>query len=364
MGPLKGLKVVEFVGLGPGPFAGMMLADMGAEVIAIERPGSSQNAMLEYDICRRGKIFVELDLKSGDDKQAALKLVSDSDVLIEGARPGVMERLGLGPEECFAVNAALVYGRMTGWGQSGPLSQCAGHDLNYIAISGALFSMGVADSAQPVPLNLIGDYGGGAMFLAFGIVCAVLEARQSHMGQVVDASMVEGSSLLMSLFHSFRAGGQWNDTRGSNFLDGGAHFYSVYETSDGKFVSLAAIEGQFLREFIRLTELDEAWLERHMDRATWPELKAELGKLFKTRTQSEWCGLLEGTDSCFAPVLPFWEAHQHPQNLHRGSFIELSGVVQPAPAPKFSRTKPEINGASTIGGLRYHDRIRPTSGRI
>jgi alpha-methylacyl-CoA racemase len=349
MGPLEGLRVVEIVSIGPGPFAGMLLADMGAEVTAIDRPGPKALGRLKVDINRRGKTMLEIDLKSQAGREQALDLIAEADALIEGARPGVMERLGLGPDDCLARNPRLVYGRMTGWGQDGPLAHAAGHDLNYIALSGALYSIAAGDQPPPVPLNLVGDYGGGAMLLAFGVVCALLEARQSGKGQVVDASMVEGASLLMSVFHSLRASGMWNDNRGRNFLDGGAHFYSTYETSDGEYVSLGAIEPQFAAEFVRLTELDERFLRDHMNPRAWPELHQALKELFLTKTRDEWCALLEGTDACFAPVLPFWRAHEHPHNRERGSFIELDGVIQPGPAPRFSRTPAEISGADVLG---------------
>ena len=348
MGPLAGLKIVEIVGLGPGPFAGMLMADMGADVVAVERPGHKSVLPLAHDIKRRGKKFVAIDLKSEAGRDEALGLIADADALIEGARPGVMERLRLGPEDCWSVNERLVYGRMTGWGQDGPLSHAAGHDLNYIALSGALYSMGQADQPPPVPLNLVGDYGGGAMFLAFGVVSALLEARTSGRGQVVDASMVEGASLMMSLFHSMRADGLWGAARQANMLDGAAHFYGTYKTADKKFISLGAIEPQFAAEYVRLLGLDEKFVERHMDPKAWAELRAELEALFLTRTQAEWCELLEGTDACFAPVLPFWEAHAHPHNKARGSFVEVEGMIQPAPAPKFSRTTPEVKGAKPV----------------
>lgn len=361
MGPLEGIKVVEIIGLGPGPFAGMLFADMGAEVVAIDRPGPKALGELKPDINRRGKTVVTLDLKSKSGRDRVLDLVADADALIEGARPGVMERLGLGPADCFTVNPKLVYGRITGWGQDGPLSRAAGHDLNYIALSGALYSMGASAGPPPVPLNLVGDFGGGAMFLAFGVVCALLEAKNSGRGQVVDASMVEGASLMMSIFHSLRANGLWNDERGRNFLDGGAHFYSVFETKDGKYVSLGAIEGRFARDFIQRVGLDNKWLVNHMNPDAWPELKDELSALFRQKTRDEWCALLEGTDSCFAPVLPFWEAHAHPHNRQRRSFIELEGVIQPGPAPKFSRTNPEVAGARALEGDRKDDDDSPRS---
>jgi alpha-methylacyl-CoA racemase len=340
-GPLAGLKVVEMVGLGPGPFAGMLLADMGAEVVGIDRPGGV-SINLPHDICRRGKRFIELDVKSRAGRAAVLDEILTADVLIEGNRPGVMERLGLGPEECWQANPRLVYGRMTGWGQEGPLALAAGHDLNYIALAGALHPMGEPGAPPPVPMNLVGDYGGGAMFLAFGVMAAVYEAQRSGKGQVVDAAMVDGASLMMSMFHSLRASGWWAEERGANFLDGGAHFYGCYACSDGLFVSVGAIEKPFMKVLIDKAGLPADWLDKHMDRASWPALKAELAALFATRTQAEWCDLLEGTDACFAPVLPFWEAHDHPHALARNAFIRRENVIEPAPAPRFSRTKPDL----------------------
>ncbi len=340
-GPLAGLKVIEMVGLGPGPFAGMLLADMGAEVVAVDRPGGV-SITLSHDINRRGKRVVEVDLKTRAGKAAVLDLVSTADVLIEGNRPGVMERLGLGPEDCWKANPRLVYGRMTGWGQEGPLAHAAGHDLNYIALAGALHPMGDPDTPPPVPLNLVGDYGGGAMFLAFGVMAAVYEAQQSGKGQVVDAAMVDGASLMMSFFHSLRASGWWAEARGDNFLDGGAHFYGCYACSDGKFVSVGAIELPFMTVLVEKANLPREWLDLHMDRGEWPRLKAELAALFATRPQAEWCDLLEGSDACFAPILPFWEAADHPHAKARGAFITRDGVVEPAPAPRFSRTKPPL----------------------
>ncbi|MEM6730149.1 MAG: CaiB/BaiF CoA-transferase family protein [Myxococcota bacterium] len=357
VGPLEGVRIVEIVGIGPGPFAGMLFADMGAEVIGIERPGSSPSA-LPYDVNRRGKRFIELDLKSPEGRDELLRLLESADALIEGSRPGVMERLGLSPEVCWERNSKLVYGRMTGWGQDGPLARAAGHDLNYIALSGALYSMGVEGKPPPVPLNVVGDYGGGAMFLAFGVVCALHEAARSGRGQVVDASMVEGTSLLMSLMHSLRASKLWNEQRGSNFLDGGAHFYGVFKTSDECYVSLGAIEPHFAAEFAKRVGLDAEFLSDHMNPKAWPTLRIKLEELFSTKTRDEWCELLEGTDSCFAPVVPFWEAHVHPHNRARGSFIELDGVVQPGPAPRFSRTKPMVDGARVLD-LLTHERSEP-----
>ncbi|TNE62350.1 MAG: CoA transferase [Alphaproteobacteria bacterium] len=349
MGPLTGIRIIELVGMGPGPFAGMMLADMGADVIAIDRMGAD-GMSLKVDINRRGKRSVKLDLKSDAGKAALLKLAESADALFEGFRPGVMEKLGLGPDEMLAANPKLVYGRMTGWGQTGPLAHTAGHDINYIALAGALHAMGPAGSVPTPPLNLVGDYGGGGMMLAFGLVCAILEARTSGKGQVVDVSMVEGASVLMSLFHSLMASYRWAPGRGINFLDGGAHFYGTYETKDGGFMALGAIEPQFMQVFIDKAGLDKSWLEKHMNPAHWAELKAELAALFKTRTRDEWQALFDGTDACLAPALPFWEAHQHPHNQARGSFVEVDGLMQPAPAPKFSRTEPMVNRGPVKAG--------------
>ena len=343
MGPLAGVKIIELVGIGPGPFAGMMLADMGAEVVAVDRPGGVGEMARPADISRRGKHFVEIDLKSSDGREAFLTHCDGADALIEGFRPGVMEKLGLGPEDVLARHPRLVFGRMTGWGQEGPLAQAAGHDLNYIALAGALHSMGAPDSPPTPPLNLIGDYGGGGMLLAFGVVCAILEARQSGAGQVVDAAMVDGASIMMSLFHSLHATGDWSEQRGANFLDGGAHFYGAYRTKDDNFVSFAAIELKFMKVFVEKAGLGDDWLERHWLREEWHERRRALEEVFASRTLDEWRILLEGTDACFAPALPFWRAHEHPHHQARNAFIEVDGVRQPAPAPRFSRTKPNIN---------------------
>jgi alpha-methylacyl-CoA racemase len=353
MGPLSGYRIVEVVGIGPGPFAGMMFADMGAEVIAVDRPGGG--TMLPVDINRRGKRSIELDLKSESGKNAFLRLCETADALFEGYRPGVMEKLGLGPDDVAAVNPKLVYGRMTGWGQTGPLANTAGHDINYIALSGALHAVGPKDGPPTVPLNLMADYGGGGMMLAFGLVCALLEAQKSGKGQTIDVSMVEGSSALMSLFHSLKASGLWAERRGVNMLDGGAHFYGTFETADGEFVSLGAIEPQFMQVFIEKTGLDATWMQNHMNPAEWPRLKEELTGLFKTKTSAEWQELLGGTDACFTPILPFWEAYTHPQNAARNSFVEIDGLMQPAPTPKFSRTEPEINGGPAKKGADTSD---------
>lgn len=355
-GPLAGIRVIEMVGLGPCPFAAMMLADMGAEVIRIDRkpvPGAaSPFPMLgtKFDVMARGRRSLALDLKQPEAREVMLQLVEQADVLLEGFRPGVMERLGLGPDVCQARNAKLVYGRITGWGQTGPLAKAAGHDINYIALSGMLHAMGRADAPPAPPLNLVGDFGGGAMMLAFGVVCAVLEARTSGQGQVVDAAMVEGSALLGAMIYGFRAFGSWSDQRGANLLDGGAHFYDNYACADGKFISIGAIEPQFYALLLRLCEIHDPAFDAQMDAAQWPQLKLNIAAIFKTKSQQEWCALMEGSEVCFAPVLDMAEAPQHPHNLARGSFLELDGVTQPAPAPRFSRSTPEVSAAPAAPG--------------
>jgi alpha-methylacyl-CoA racemase len=320
----------------------MMFADMGAEVIVVDRPGGTSPVDVPIDINRRGKRSIELDLKSEEGCTVFLKLCETADALFEGYRPGVMEKLGLGPNEVAAINPKLVYGRMTGWGQTGPLAKTAGHDINYISLSGVLHAMGPAGGPPNPPLNLVGDYGGGAMMLAFGMVCAILEAQTSGKGQTVDTSMVEGASALMSMFHSLKASGRWAPKRGVNLLDGGAHFYGTFETADGKYISFGAMEPQFMQVFVEKAGLDSSWMEKHLNPAHWPDLKLKLIEIFKSRPSAEWEQLLDGTDACFAPILPFWEAHKHPHNVARESFIEVDGLTQPAPTPKFSRTKPEV----------------------
>jgi len=345
MGPLAGVRIIELAGIGPGPFCAMMLADMGADVIRVERSAAVRGGDPDVppaDVMLRGRRSIGIDMKSPDGLEAVMKLIESADGLIEGFRPGVTERLGVGPDDCLARNPRLVYGRMTGWGQEGPYAHAAGHDINYIALAGALEPMGRAGEAPVPPLNLVGDFGGGGMYLAFGMVCAILEAHQSGEGQVVDAAMVDGAASLMTFFHGFRAMGIWNDERGTNLLDTGAHFYDVFECSDGEYVSIGSIEPQFyaeLREKLELT--DEKW-DQQMSRSMWPELKAELAAIFKRRTRDEWCELMERSDICFAPVLSMEEAPKHPHNVHRGTFVERNGVVQPGPAPRFSRTEAEI----------------------
>ncbi|MDO8176798.1 MAG: CaiB/BaiF CoA-transferase family protein [Undibacterium sp.] len=348
-GPLAGIRVIEMVGLGPCPFAAMMLADMGAEVIRIDRKALAGAVnpfpMLgtKFDVMARGRRSLALDLKQDQAREVLLQLVEQADVLLEGFRPGVMERLGLGPEVCQARNARLVFGRITGWGQTGPLAQAAGHDINYIALSGMLQAMGRADSPPAPPLNLVGDFGGGAMMLAFGVLCAVLEAKNSGKGQVVDAAMVEGSALLGAMIYGFKAFGSWSDQREANLLDGGAYFYDTYACADGKFISIGPIEPQFYALLLRQCEITDPEFDDQMNMEKWPALGAKMAAIFKTKSQQEWCALMEGTDVCFAPVLDMSEAPQHPHNQARKTFIEIDGVTQPAPAPRFSRSTPEVS---------------------
>ncbi len=340
-GPLVGLKVVEMAGLGPAPFCAMMLADQGADVIRIERPPTGAPAIVsgKFDILTRGRTSVQLDLRQPPAVEIVLDLVAAADVLIEGFRPGVMERMGLGPDTCLARNPRLVYGRMTGWGQHGPLSLAAGHDINYIALSGMLHAIGPADAPPTPPLNLVGDFGGGAMMLAFGVMCAVHEARQSGLGQVVDAAMTDGAALLGAMMYGMKAAGNWSNRRGDNLLDGGAPFYATYACADGKHVAIGPLEPQFYAQLRRLCGLeDDPLLDARDDPARWPELRQRLGDLFRTRSRDEWCALLEGSDACFAPVLDWDEAPAHPHNQARGTFVTIDDVVQPAPAPRFSRT--------------------------
>lgn len=363
-GPLTGIRVIEMVGLGPCPFAAMMLADMGAEVIRIDRkaPAGAANPFpmlgTKYDVMARGRRSLALDLKQAEAKEVVLILLEQADVVLEGFRPGVMERLGLGPEVCLQRNPRLVFGRITGWGQDGPLAQAAGHDLNYIALSGMLQAMGRADTPPAPPLNLVGDFGGGAMMLAFGVLCALLEARQSGRGQVVDAAMVDGSALLGAMIYGFRGFGAWGDKREANMLDGGAHFYDTYTCADGKFVSIGAIEPQFYALLLKLADIHDPTFNAQMDVRQWPELKSRLAAIFATKTRQQWCDLMEGTDVCFAPVLDMAEAPQHPHNRARANFIDVDGVVQPAPAPRFSRTAPEVSRPPARSGEHSEQVLR------
>lgn len=342
MGPLHGIKVVEMAGLAPGPFAAMMLADMGAQVLRVERPGqSAPSGHPTMALLERSRRSIALDLKSPAGARVLRKLLGGADAFIEGFRPGVMERLGFGPEPCLEFNPRLVYGRMTGWGQDGPLAQAAGHDINYIALTGALHSIGRPDGRPSAPLNLVGDFGGGGLYLAFGIVCALLEAGKSGRGQVVDAAMIDGAASLMTYIFAARASGGWSDKRGENQLDGEtAPWYGVYETADARYVTIASAEPAFYAEMLRRTGLSQEAPDQN-DRRGWPALRARLEQIFRQKTRDEWCAIMEGTDVCFAPVLTLSEAATHPHNRARGVFIEVEGVAQPAPAPRFSRTKPD-----------------------
>lgn len=349
MGTLDGIKVVEFAGIGPAPMAAMMMSDMGAEVLRIDRKvASGLGIPMEprFSVLERGRHSLAFDLKKPEATEAVLRLIEQADAIIEGFRPGVMERLGFGPEVCLARNPRLVYGRVTGWGQEGPLAHAAGHDLNYIALTGAAHQIGRRDQPPTPPLNLIGDFGGGALYLALGLVAALYEAKGSGKGQVVDAAMVDGAASLMTSIYGMRAGGLQNDERGANILDSGAHFYDVYETSDGKYVSIASIEPKFYAELLQKTGLEDTELPKQMDRSKWPELKERFEKLMRTKTRDEWCAIMEGSDICFAPVLDMGEAPDYPHNKERETFIEVDGVVQPGPAPRFSRTPSAVQGGS------------------
>jgi alpha-methylacyl-CoA racemase len=352
-GPLSGLKIIEVAGIGPGPFCAMLLADLGADVVKVER---SQNvrggdpANPPADVLQRGRRSVGVDLKNPDGVETVLSMIEVADGLIEGFRPGVMERLGLGPDVALARNPKLVYGRMTGWGQDGPYAPTAGHDINYIALAGALDPIGRKGGPPVPPLNLVGDFGGGGMLLAYGMVAGLLNAHRNGEGQVVDAAMVDGAATLMTMFHAFTAMGIWNDERGTNMLDSGAHYYDVYETADGKYVSIGSIEPQFYAELLRLTGLENETLPHQQDRTQWDSMKDRLGDIFKSKTRDEWCALMEGTDVCFAPVLSIKEAPQHPHNVHRKTFVERNGVVQPAPSPRFSKTPGEIQRPPAFAG--------------
>jgi alpha-methylacyl-CoA racemase len=341
MGPLKGVKIIEIGGIGPGPFCGMMLSDMGAEVVRIERKGGLVLSDSKYDVLTRNRRSIGIDLRKAEGKAAVLKMVEQVDALQEGFRPGVMERLGLGPDVCLQRNPRLVYGRMTGWGQDGPLAAAAGHDINYISLSGALHAIGRKGHKPIPPLNLVGDFGGGGMLLAFGMVCALYEVHKSGQGQVVDAAMVDGSAVLMTLIYGLQASGLWLDERGANLLDGAAPFYDTYETADGKYVSVGSIEPQFYELLLRHAGIGEPDFKNQLEKEKWPVFKERLTEVFKAKTRDEWCRIMEGTDICFASVLSLGEAPQHPHNRARKTFIEIDGVLQPAPAPRFSRTAPQ-----------------------
>ena len=349
MGPLKGLQIIEMAGIGPAPFCGMVLSDLGANVIRVDRV-TSAGSVSKQDANNRGKKSIAVDLKTPKGIEIVLNLVEASDAIFEGFRPGVMEKLGLGPDVCLQKNKKIVFGRMTGWGQEGPLAFAAGHDINYISLSGVLAAIGRPGAPPVPPLNLIGDYGGGGMLLALGLVAALFETKSSGKGQVIDAAMVDGSALLMTMIYTMRGMGLWKDSLGSNFLDGGAHFYDTYECKDGKYISIASIEPKFYQLLREITPLEDSIFDDQLSRESWPEQKKALKEIFLKKTQQEWCGLMEGTDICFAPVLNMAEAPEHPHNKARNTFIELEGIVQPAPAPRFSRTVPEVCPAPAYVG--------------
>src|SRR5262245_28276201 len=329
MGPLKGIRILELAGIGPGPFCAMLLSDLGAEVIRVDRIESA--GQKNAGALLRGRRSIAVDLKNPQGVATVLKLVEKADALLEGFRPGVTERMGLGPDVRLKRNPRLVYGRMTGWGQDGPLAQAAGHDINYIALTGALHSV-QREGGRPVPpLNLVGDFGGGALYLAVGVLAALLEARASGKGQVVDAAMVDGAAHLMTMFYEMRAAGVWTDEAGTNLLDTGAHFYDAYETRDEEYISLGSIEPKFYAELLRLSGLEKEDLPAQNDRTQWPALKERVAALIRTKTREEWCRIMEGSDVCFAPVLSLKEAPAHPHNARRSAFVEVAGVIQPAP---------------------------------
>lgn len=342
MGPLSGMTIIEMGGIGPGPFCGMMLADMGAEVVRLERRDAAPTAESRTAVLNRGKKSLAIDLKHPLAAGVILKMVEQADGLFEGFRPGVMEKLGLGPTECLARNPRLIYGRMTGWGQEGPLSQRAGHDINYIALSGALNCMGRRDQRPVPPLNLVGDFGGGGMYLAFGMVCALLERERSGQGQVIDAAIVDGAASLLSMIHWYVAAGRWSLEREDNALDGAAPFYDTYETADGLYISLGSIEPQFYATMLRILGIEGVELSEQRNKQKWAQLKARIAAKVRQKTREQWCRLLEEHDVCFAPVLGLYEAPEHPHNRARGTFVEIEGVMQAAPAPRFSRTSPPV----------------------
>jgi alpha-methylacyl-CoA racemase len=354
-GPLASLRLVEFAGIGPAPFAAMLLADMGADIVRIDRPNFS--GADPRDITLRGRPVVAADLKDAAQREDVLRLLQGADALIEGFRPGVMERLGLGPEAVWARNPRLVYGRITGWGQEGPLAAAAGHDINYIALPGALAAIGPSAGAPVPPLNLVGDYGGGALYLAVGVLAAVIEARVSGRGQVVDAAMCDGAASMLSIFFTLKARGQWEDRRGANLLDGGAPFYRTYECADGRHIALGALEPQFYETLCRLAGLDDPAFRDRGDKRNWPQLAAKMEKVFRLKTRDEWCAILEGSDACFAPVLTMSEAPAHPHLAARKTFAEIDGVLQPAPAPRFSRTPAAVQSSPAAAPASLKDLI-------
>ncbi len=354
MGPLNGVKIIEIAGIGPGPFCAMMLSDLGADIVRVDRK-SAEGAGTKFDILNRGRRSIAVDLKHPEGIETVLKLVEGADALIEGFRPGVMERLGLGPDMCLKRNPKLVFGRMTGWGQDGPMAHAAGHDINYISLSGVLSAIGRPGEPPVPPLNLVGDFGGGGMMLALGVVCALLETKTSGKGQIIDAAMTDGSAALMSIIFGLKGMGVWTNDKGTNFLDGGAHFYDAYECKDGKYVSIGSIEPQFYALLLEKCEITDPQFQNQMDQDAWPELKTKVATIFKSKTRDEWCAIMEGTDICFAPILNFDEAPEHPHNKARGTFIEVDGVVQSAPTPRFSRTQNATPSGPPTAGQHTDD---------
>ena len=356
-GPLSGLRVLEIAAIGPVPFAGMLLSDLGADVVRVDRtrpdPASTWTDP-RLDVLGRGRRSIAVDLKSERGVEVVLRLAEDADVLLEGFRPGVAERLGIGPQACMLRNARLVYGRMTGWGQQGPLAHAAGHDINYVALTGALHAIGTSDAPLP-PLNLVGDFGGGALYLVMGVLASLLERARSGKGDIVDAAMVDGAASLMSIFYVMQQIGFWQDRRGANFLDGGAPFYGTYETSDGKFVAVGAIEPQFWAELLARLGIEASSLGFQHDRDAWPAMRAAVAAAFRTRTREEWCELLEGSDACFAPVLSIGEAARHPHMMARGTFVEADGVVRPGPAPRFERSRVDATAVAPVLGAHTRE---------
>ena len=353
-GPLSGLKIVEFAGIGPGPFCGMLLSDLGADVVRIDRKGAGRGS--PADITARGRRSVALDLKNPAAIETCLKLMEEADGIIEGFRPGVMERLGLGPDVALKRNPRLVYGRMTGWGQTGPYAKAAGHDMNYIAITGALHAIGTDEKPIP-PLNLVGDFGGGALYLAFGLLAGVIHARSTGQGQVIDCAMSDGAASLMAMFYGFKAMGAWQEKRRSNLLDGGAHFYDTYQCADGKWISIGSIEPQFYALLLEKTGITDPQFQNQMDRSLWPELTRKLADVLKTKTQAEWCEIMDATDICFAPILDLDEAPRHAHNVARETFVTVEGVIQPAPAPRFSATPGKIQSPPPKIGANNEDAL-------
>lgn len=361
MGPLQGISIVEIAGIGPGQLCGMLLADMGAKIIRIERVGAAGLGVAmppRYNIMNRSRPSVPTDLKHPDGVELVLRLCERADALFEGFRPGTMERLGLGPEQCMARNPRLVYGRMTGWGQSGPLAHAAGHDPNYIALAGVLGSIGERGGPPVYPLNLVGDFGGGGAYLALGLLAAMLEASRSGQGQIVDAAMIDGAASLMTVFHGLLAAGRWSEQRGTNVLDGGAPFMRSYATKDDRYVVIGALEGRFFATLLQKLGITDITAEQQYDVACWPRMEQRLREVFRSRSRAEWCEILEGTDACFAPVLSLSEAPDHPHHRARGTYVDIDGIVQPAPAPRFSRTCSEIQGPPRSAGLQCAEALR------